>query len=251
MRFSIIIPNYNSEKWIEQCLKSILNQTYINYEIIIVDDISTDNSVDIIKKLLRPEDKLIVNKTKRLNGGTRNVGIMEATGDYILCIDCDDWLADNNVLEDINNKLNGEDIMFLGYKCKGKTTECDLVFKYDSLDKAYKDIPIAPWTRCIKREIMQDTLFPEGTLFEDRIWHYQLIPKIKTFTNLGRISHIWNRTNEDSISENEDKYIQYIFEYCGELYRLIPTIQDEDRKQFVINELKGYIDSCKGMVDKL
>lgn len=53
MKFSIIIPNYNSEKWIEKCLDSVLNQTFKDYEIIIVDDKSTDNSVSIIQKKLR------------------------------------------------------------------------------------------------------------------------------------------------------------------------------------------------------
>ena len=105
MKFSIIIPNYNSEKYIEKCIKSILNQTYKNYEIIIIDDISTDNSVEIIKKILKKPHKLIINKTKRLSGGTRNVGIAEATGEYIIQIDSDDWFINNKVLEDINKYL--------------------------------------------------------------------------------------------------------------------------------------------------
>ena len=57
-RFSVIIPNYNSEKWIKKCLDSVLNQTYKNYEVIIVDDISTDNSLKIIEKYKNKFDEL-------------------------------------------------------------------------------------------------------------------------------------------------------------------------------------------------
>ena len=86
MKFSVVIPNYNSEKWIEKCINSVLNQTFKDYEIIVVDDMSTDSSEAIAYDLLRDKGTVIFNKTKRLNGGTRNVGIAEAQGDYILCI---------------------------------------------------------------------------------------------------------------------------------------------------------------------
>ena len=85
MKYSIILPNYNSEKYIRRCIESVLNQTYKNFELIIVDDVSTDNSPDIIREYCSdPRVKFIELTEKRFNGGTRNFGIDLASGDYIL-----------------------------------------------------------------------------------------------------------------------------------------------------------------------
>lgn len=250
--FSIIIPNYNSEKWIKKCLESILNQTYKKYEIMFIDDISTDNSLQIAIDTIgsKQPTTFIKNTTKRLNGGTRNVGIAEAIGDYIICIDCDDWLKDEKVLEDINNKLNGEDVMFLGYECLSKNNVFPMQLKYNNINEAIKDITCAIWTKVVKANLMKETPFPEGTLFEDRIQHYRLLMKCKTFTNLGRTTHIWNRLNENTTSERKD-YVWYRFNYCGELYRLIQDIEDIEFKEYLKNELRDYLDSCNRMVEEI
>ena len=90
-KVSVIIPIYNSEKYIKECLDSIINQTYKNLEIIIVNDVSTDNSIDIIKQY---KDKRIKIVNLNYNSGVaiaRNRGIEEATGDYICFIDADDY----------------------------------------------------------------------------------------------------------------------------------------------------------------
>lgn len=251
MRFSIIIPNYNSEKWTTKCLESILKQTYKDYEVIFVDDMSIDNSVNIAKTFKNKIDiKIIQLKQKRLNGGTRNVGIVEAKGDYTICIDCDDWFEDEKVLEDINNKINNEDIMFLGYKCHTKDYDFPMILNYKTINEAIKDITCAIWTKVVKTNLMKETLFPEGTLFEDRIQHYRLLMKCKTFVNLGRTTHVWNRLNENTTSERKD-YNYYRFNYCGELYRLIKEIDNEELKEYYKNELKGYLDSCNKMVEEL
>ena len=250
MKFSIVIPVYNSEKWIGKCIESVLNQTYTNYEIIVVDDISTDNSVKIAKDLLKnTKHKVIVNKSKRLSGGTRNVGICESTGDYIICIDGDDWLIDNQVLENINNKLNNEDVMFLGYQIIGNYNE-DRILVPKTLEEAF-NIPFpAPWLKAVKTSIYKQALFPEGTLYEDRMQNYILFTKAKTFTNLGKVTHCWNRLNQNATTFNP-KWETYRFEYCGELYKLISQLEDGKIKSMLIEELKMYMRSCDEMVERL
>ena len=246
MKFSIIIPNYNSEQYIEKCLTSILNQTYTNFEIIVADDMSTDNSISIIKRLLRKQDKLVINKSKRLNGGTRNVGIAEATGDYVLCIDCDDWFIDDNVLQDIANKLNNEDIMYLGYKMVGEYEE-ERILNINNFEEALKNPFGAPWLKTVKRELYLKYPFPEGTLYEDRIQNIELVINSKTFTNLGRATHCWNRLNSNSLTFNP-VWGMYRFEYCGELYRLLQKVEDKEARKFLIDELKIYNNSCNELV---
>lgn len=94
MKFSIVIPVYNVECYLEECLCSIINQTYRNLEIIIVNDGSTDNSWDIIKKYAREDSRIIViNQENQGLSIARNVGIEKSTGDYLMFIDSDDYIS--------------------------------------------------------------------------------------------------------------------------------------------------------------
>ena len=91
MKFSIVIPVYNVEKYIDKCLKSIINQTYDNFEVIVVNDGSPDNSQVIIDKYVK-KDKRFKSYEKK-NGGlsdARNYGLEYISGDYLLFIDSDD-----------------------------------------------------------------------------------------------------------------------------------------------------------------
>ena len=256
IRFSIIIPVWNNEEWLEKCFESILNQTYKNFEVIIVDDMSTDNGMKIIEKyqhlfqLNKIKCKVIKNKSKRLNGGTRNVGIVEAVGEYIMAIDCDDWFYNNTVLEDINNQLDGEDCMFLGCIMSTKDGDVPLIPVHKSWDEALKGCLCALWTKCVKREILQNCLMKEGTLFEDLGHHYRIMTKIKTFSSFGKPSHVWNRFNANSIS-NMEKYSFYRFNFCGELYELIQDTTDPELRKFFIDALRTYFRACEEEVNKL
>lgn len=260
MRFSIVIPIFNAAKWLDKCLISVLNQKFNNYELILVDDISTDNGLEIIDRyyeLFKNKNiplKVIVNKTKRLSGGTRNVGISESSGEYIICIDCDDWLIDDYVLQDIDNKLKDEDIMFLGFKQLGGNNS-HVILNISNSNEALNTIFAANWLKVVKRDLYLEHLLPEGTLFEDRINHIELCIYGTKFTSLGRATHIWNRTNENSMTFNP-KWCWYRFEYCGELFRLIKKVSDdklinEDIRERLKNELIEYINSCKKMVEDI
>ena len=252
MRLSVIIPSCNNGKWLSKCLESIINQTFQDFEIIVVDDLSSDNSVEVAKKYLRKQDTLIINESKRLNGGTRNVGILKAKGEYIFCIDSDDWLNDNTVFEKIDKKLNGEDILFTSYICHKEQYDLAVNLHYKCLKDAIMSSTCAIWTKVVKRELMLKALFPEGTLFEDRVEHFNLLSQARTFSNLDDIAIVWNRTNTNTISENMTKeWITYRFNYCGDLYRLIRDIEDVDLRKYFIDELKGFQKATNKMVDEL
>ena len=91
--FSIIIPCYNCEKYISCCLDSIINQNYDNFEVICLDDCSTDNTCSIIKEYAKQDKhiQLIKNRINRGPGLLRNIGLKKAKGNYILFCDNDDW----------------------------------------------------------------------------------------------------------------------------------------------------------------
>ncbi len=117
MRYSIIIPMYNAEKTIENTIESVVLQSYINYEIIIVNDGSTDNSINICKKMKKKYDQITLLNKK--NGGVssaRNFGLKKASGDFICFLDSDDKYEQGFLLK-INNKLIKEDadLCYCGY----------------------------------------------------------------------------------------------------------------------------------------
>lgn len=235
-KFSVIIPNYNNAKWLEKCLNSVLNQTYKNYEIIFIDDMSEDNSLEIANKMLKSPHKVLKVPYKKYNGGTRNIGIMEANGDYIVCIDSDDWLKENTTLEQINDNLCDEDVMFLGFDLFDGKKEGLFPFApyYDNLYNAFTNDVCAIWTKVVKTDLLKSTLFPESTLAEDRVHHYRICEKANSFTCLNKSTHVWNRANSTSVTtKREAMWEMSIYKHLGEMYYFIHTTKNEKYKQYV------------------
>ena len=105
MKFSIIIPIYNVEKYLKKCLSSVVNQTYKNFEVIIVIDKCDDNSEKIADKYIKKYGWTKIYEEHTGLAKARNIGIQKATGDYIVLLDSDDYL-ENDFLETINKALN-------------------------------------------------------------------------------------------------------------------------------------------------
>ena len=202
--FKIIIPNYNSEKWIKKGIDSILNQTFKDFILIIADDMSTDNSVNIIRSY---EDKriiLIENEEKRWNGGTRNVGIdYEVDSKYTLFMDCDDWLNSNDLFQKLHDFIvarNYPDCISLPYIKHNKTHDEHIDFIRNTRLSLASTISVAPWTKCIKSEKI--VKFPENTLMEDVVQHIAQCDVLDTFASFPDMFVVWNRFNQDSIMAN-------------------------------------------------
>ena len=234
-KFSIIIPNYNNAKWLDKCLVSVLNQTYKNYEVIFIDDMSEDNSLEIANKMLKGHKVLKV-PYKKYNGGTRNIGIMEATGDYIVCLDSDDWLKSNTILQEINDNLEDEDVMFLGFDLYKDGKEDLFPFRpnYENMYQAFTNDVCAIWTKVVKTGLLKDTLFPESTLAEDRVHHYRICEKANSFTCLNKSTHVWNRSNATSVTtKREAMWEMSIYKHLGEMHYFIKTTKNNNYKAYV------------------
>jgi glycosyltransferase involved in cell wall biosynthesis len=213
-RIGIIIPNCNYEHTIDKCLSSIASQTYKNYEVIFIDDMSTDNSVKIaynyIEKLT--SIKIVKLKQKRLNGGARNEGYLwlDESVDYVYYVDSDDWLYSDDALEKINNKLQSQpDVLFVAmaqYK-NDKTTTCFIPTYNDKYEA------IAGWSgscgKVIKKELAtrQECLYNEGTLKEDRNQHCKVCIYMNTFALLKEPVYVWNKDNLKSVTTIRDKIV--------------------------------------------
>ena len=250
--FSIIIPNYNSEKWISKCLFSILNQTYKKYEVIIVDDKSTDKSVEIIKGFVSDKIKLYQPKKKLYNGGARNYGVKKANNEYIVFIDCDDWLNSNNCLLELAKivTLRKPDCVRLPYMAYTTKAKGRVMLREDTIEKLTESVFVAPWTKCIKRELFIP--FPENTLIEDVVQHIAQMDVIESLECLSIPFAVWNRSNEDAISSTTRKYKRDDKRYSS-IYRNLADLLDlrckhdycEKRRQFRINAYLDIIHNSK------
>ena len=116
-KISVIVPVYNTEKYIERCLKSLLEQRYNDYEIIVVNDGSLDNSEEVINMYIKNYGDKIKYYVKP-NGGlsdARNYGIQKATGDYICFVDSDDYI-ESELFEKLSSYVL-QGIELIKYKC--------------------------------------------------------------------------------------------------------------------------------------
>jgi glycosyltransferase involved in cell wall biosynthesis len=248
IKYSIVIPNYNSSKWLKRCLDSVLEQTYKNFELIIVDDMSTDDSPNIIKEYNDERIKSYRLMRKGYNGGTRNFGVSVATGDYILFLDCDDWLVDKNVLKEINNTIlqnPNVDLVRLSYVAH-KGRDARVKIRDNNLKDLANSVFCAPWTKMVKRE--KFVPFPENTLLEDVVQHIAQIDNIDTMVNHYNYWAVWNRENEDAISSDVAKYTEESKRFSS-VYRNYADLLDlkckhdycEEQRQFRLRNYKDII----------
>lgn len=176
-KISIIIPCYNVEEYVEKCIDSVINQTYKNMEVIVIDDKSTDNTYDRLKKL---EEKysgkfsLYQNEENKGLAYTRNFGVSKATGDYVGFIDSDDYIA-KNYYEELVKKLNKEnadlvvnDILLLdenGNSIGEVNSACkDEVTKLSIIDNG---LAASACNKLLRKDLLLKYPFLEGKINED------------------------------------------------------------------------------------
>ena len=180
-KFSIIVPVYNVEKYIKKCLDSILNQSFKDYEVIVVNDGTKDNSIELIKDY----PVKIVNQKNQGLSVARNTGVKHATGEYIIFIDSDDWI-EKDLLKKLNKSSSdspdlirfqiqevyedGKTIKFneLPFENKNGTDAFEEIVKYHFVENA--------WCYAIKKEYYEKEKFEfkKGTVHED----FGLIPLV-------------------------------------------------------------------------
>nr|DAH71985.1 MAG TPA: hypothetical protein [Caudoviricetes sp.] len=269
-KFAVIIPSYNNDHgeykgktFLQNCIESVLNQTYKNLELIIVDDMSTDSSVETIKKYMEKDKRihLIQNIRKRLNGGSRNVGIEYAQQfkefDYYCFLDSDDWWKDENVLKKINDNLWDCELMLLGLKMIFPNgTEQIKINEYDD----YKDFFISDnktWCTAWCRVIRKDKIvyFPENTFMEDRTWSYEQADNVDfaNVRNLKEVLYVWNRLNtSNSISLNRGKiWDASAYKHIGQQLMLLPTLKHKEMKPILEERIKKCIEQVdNGVYDQ-
>lgn len=218
---SVIIPVYNTENYIERCVHSLISQSYINIEIILVNDGSTDQSGKKCDKLAADENRIKVIHQKNFGAGiARNAGLKIAKGKYIFFVDSDDYIL-NDIILKLHNLavLYDADIVCCGYEIGGriptneyKCKKVDVWDGYEACKRMFirKGIDSNTVCKLYKNEILQDVTYL-STPYEDVPVTYKVLLKCKRVVSAGIIGyHIEKRINSVTRSDFNETHFLYI-----------------------------------------
>lgn len=195
---SIIVPVYAVEKYIEDCLRSIMAQSYTDFECLIVDDCGKDRSIDIVQSILLKYDGAasfrIINREK--NGGlaaARNSGLKEAKGEYVYFLDSDDYISHDCLEKMVSASTNGKADLVIGSRVAFRDESGEIIQgapKYSSPLLKFENANVfrncheftntgiygIPWNKLYKMSFLRKhgILFEEGLLYEDDLWSYKI-----------------------------------------------------------------------------
>ncbi|KRM87803.1 hypothetical protein FD19_GL000079 [Lacticaseibacillus thailandensis DSM 22698 = JCM 13996] len=185
----MIITAYNVENYLQRAVKSVLSQTFTDFELLVVDDGSTDNTVTVAKSLANNDNRVkIILQSNQGVATARNNGINHARGEYIQFVDADDVVS-SNFLADINVRVQrGVDVLISDYRTfSGNVADAkDSYFRLRNAELTglvatqflfLNLVPNFSWAFCVRRQIYlgNDLKFPAGRIFEDNSLYYRLL----------------------------------------------------------------------------
>lgn len=260
IKLSFIIPVYNAGKYIEKCIESIINQTYDNFEIILVDDGSKDNSYELISRYAFKFNKIVA--ITQENGGpskARNRGIELATGDYLAFVDVDDYLDESFAERMVEKAYTGKsDLVVCNYTEINSlgtinvtifnTLKANLVEDNDiCLAEVLKGPGGIVWGKLFKRSIIEkkNLRFDENyKMCEDLLFCIEYIKEVKFSSRCNEYLYIHNKCNESSITA---KYTLDMFYKQVEIQEKIKdilknnNIYSEDKKALLNERFKDIL----------
>ncbi len=264
-KISVIIPVYNVEKYLTECLESVINQTYENIEIICINDGSTDNSLKILQEFSKKDNRIkIISQENKGISEARNNGISVATGEYIYFIDSDDWI-ETNTLELLVNKIKQDN---------ADIVECDILEhqninkkpKYRNLKLKYKpltnlkiyigkpyswkdiknkifDLRAYCWNKLYKTELIKNKIFFEGRFNEDFLFTIEAFLTAKKIVYLRKNLHHY-RKRENSLSNGGMKAqnINIDIQYCkNEILKIKRLLEKLNLFEFYEKEYNNFL----------
>ena len=250
MVISIIVPVYNTEKYLQRCINSILAQTYVDYELLLVNDGSTDGSGNICDEYAKNDSRVKVFHKK--NGGVssaRNVGLEEAQGEWVTFVDSDDWINEHFLMK-MSENISSEVDLIVSSAFSDKSIDAQ-EFVNEMLKRS---LPPQVWGKLYRRNVLKSSL----QLPRDLFWGEDLVTNVLVGLGLsGRVKitseslYVYD-INESSISNNRVVSL----EYEDYFLHVLQSRMGEDNVKYyedALNYTKLYILEdlivCKQVVD--
>ncbi len=234
VKLSVIIPVFNVENYISCCLESILKQPFKDFEVICINDGSSDNSLDVLQRFKNQDERIIIiDKKNEGSGIARNAGLSIAKGDYIYFVDGDDWVEEN-VFDKILSKadeLNTDILIFGGlsyYNGKGKKggysadklpkKYLNKVFSAKDIKKDIFNFPSTAWTKLYKRDflIKNNIKFQDIKVGQDQLPFFHSMIKAKRIALLPENIYCYRKNRKGSaMTVKKKKNFSPIYVFYG------------------------------------
>lgn len=259
LRFTVAISAYNIENYVKRAIDSVLNQTFKNYELLVIDDCSTDSTMEVIKQIVGQEAKIL--QTKKNSGtaaASRNIAIENAKGEYLLFLDGDDELYSNETLKEIDEhiKENKYDIIYLGYENVGHTENYYRISNKENSTREARlicDESFSVSSKVWNVEFLRNNniRFKEGMYYEDELFSIKsnILSKVTTYGEFPIFKYHRNREGSVMTKPTVKK--------CSDWYRMVAEVTDlyeitpeEDRK-YLLSFLKNESDSIPLRVENI
>ena len=261
-KISIIVPIYNVENYLDECLQSLINQTYNNLEIILVNDGSTDRSLEICKNYVSEYTNIYLYSKE--NGGlsdARNYGLDRATGKYVCFVDSDDYVS-LDMVEYLYENLIKYDAPLVccninmvyddHIELKHSTYKEAIIFNSEEAirDTLYNiSIDYASWNKLYKIELFEDKLrFPKGKIYEDMFIMHEIIHKAKKIVYLPESKYYYRqRSNSITKSKFSEKNFDLLQAYAVILKFVdqnYPNLSNDVKNKIVLQKLNLIRDIC-------
>lgn len=228
---SVIIPVYNVENYLEECLKSVQNQTYTNIEVLLVDDGSTDNSKQICERYCQEDSRFhLISQTNQGQSVARNTGVVASTGEFIAFIDSDDIILPN-YLETLMQYLTADvDIVESKFTVHKKDFFIDnfekrtILFEGNSIE-AVKAVPrhilsVNPVTKLYRRSIVESVPYFEGVIFEDIYSGVGMLKYIRKIVKIDYVGYYYRQHQSSTMHRTFTEKNLDVFLVCDKLIEL-------------------------------
>ena len=270
---SVIVPVYNSEKYLSDCLESILSQSYKNFELILINDGSTDSSLDICKNFEKKDKRIHVCSIKNSGaGGARNKGLELVKGQYITFIDCDDIVSPDYLeclLEGMKADIDLSCVKYVNFENKVSFSKKHPIPRLISGNQAIENLLLGkllagPVCKLYKREHIGDLRFEEFSVAEDLYFNYNYLKKCNTVFLSDKELYGYRRNNSSLTRSNFKlsrmdglKALEKIAEH--EKYSKASTIRFFMEAYFILETLDRYkqtkeysaqTSECKSIIKK-
>lgn len=251
---SIIIPIYNVEKYLEKCIKSIINQTYRNLEIILINDGSTDESAKICEEYKKLDNRIeFINKKNGGAASAKNEGLKMAMGDYITFVDSDDFIETDMIEYMVNTiKKYNADIIQCSFTNLYKDTEKfkqDKIIEQKITSKDFLELFLTKWdsslfwNKLFKREVIENVFFKEGRCIDDEFFTYKCVIHSKSTVTSNKIVYNY-RMRKSGVMKSDSSQKQILkdrVDYLYERYELVRKIYKDLDKSFLEHLLTYYL----------
>lgn len=242
-KVSIIVPVYNAEKYLEECIDSLINQTYENIEIILVNDGSTDNSLNICKEYEKYTNLRVITQENQGVSTARNKGLETSTGEYIMFVDSDDYIEPNMVEEMIKGVINS-DMVICEYNEKYQNSIIPIKIRSDLNKINAKEAILLTfdtaggylWNKIFKKETIIKNNFKFDSnihMLEDQLFVIKYMSKINEITIIHKCLYNYRiRKTSAARNTNNNKYNSIIIA----LHKIIDIFNELDINNLIIKQ---------------